>query len=342
MNNEKITQIKGRLFDGSKPLAIAAVLASNGRKTQLIYNNTRQTYHCDELRVSPRSGQSDRFIALPDGGQFQTGDHDFLDTLPHEVRSEGPVAWLEARMGIAVIGVFLIAVTLALGYFYGLPVVADKVVEKIPMATEQALSEQVLAWFEDKKWLTPTEQEEERRSVLRDSFNLLHQGLVSSAYITLEFRSSKMIGPNAFALPGGTIVITDQLIPLASSDEEILAVLAHEIGHVELRHSLRQVLQSSVVGLIAATVTGDAATLSAAVAGLPAVLAQSSYSRKFESEADDFALDLLKNHGISPSSFADIMEKLDTTEIGEVFSYISTHPITSERIAKARNAGESP
>jgi len=241
---------------------------------------------------------------------------------------------------VAIVGVMLIAATLVLGYFYGLPMAADKVVEKIPMETEQALSKQAMVWFEDHNFFSPTTQDPLHLEVLRDRFIELHRGLDKSHYITLEFRNSKAIGPNAFALPGGTIVITDQLMELASSDEEILAVLAHEIGHVELRHSLRQLLQSSAIGLVAATVTGDAATLSAAVAGLPAVLAQTKYSRKFEGEADDFALKLLKQHGISPAAFAEIMEKLENIESGVFPSYLSTHPITSERIAKARTAAE--
>jgi predicted Zn-dependent protease len=183
--------------------------------------------------------------------------------------------------------------------------------------------------------------DQDTQDALVERFGELHRGLPMSPHIRLEFRHSEILGPNAFALPGGVIVMTDQLVELAGSEEEILAVLAHEIGHVEERHSLRQILQSSGIALLAATVTGDAATVGTAVAGLPVILAQTSYSRGFETVADDFAFDLLRRNSISPAVFADFMERLDTdSELYEDLSFLSTHPVTSDRIERARGAGE--
>lgn len=176
------------------------------------------------------------------------------------------------------------------------------------------------------------------RNYLSEKFKLMKSGMSMSSHMELVFRDSPFLGPNALALPGGTIIVTDQLMELASTESEILTVIAHEIGHVELRHSLRQVLQSSAVGIAAATITGDAATLSAAVAGLPAVLVQTSYSRKFESEADAFAFKLLEQHNISPAIFASFMEKLEKARPERGLSFMSTHPLSSERIEKARMA----
>jgi len=160
----------------------------------------------------------------------------------------------------------------------------------------------------------------------------------------LEFRDSAFIGPNAFALPGGTIVITDAMIKTAQSPEEVLAVLAHEIGHVESRHALRHVLQSSAVGVVAASVTSDAASLSVAVAGLPVLLAQTKYSRDFEAEADEYGFQLLKQHQLSPDAFASLMERLtqkqESTE--RAYAFLSTHPVTAERIKRAREAAGQP
>ncbi len=96
----------------------------------------------------------------------------------------------------------------------------------------------------------------------------------------------------------------------AATTEEVLAVLAHEIGHVELRHTMRSVLQNSVVAAAAAAVTADAASLSVAIAGLPALVAQTKYSREFEAAADEYAFRLLKRKGYSPTAFASLMERL--------------------------------
>jgi predicted Zn-dependent protease len=148
------------------------------------------------------------------------------------------------------------------------------------------------------------------------------------------------MGANALALPGGIIVITDRMVLLAGSEDEIAAVLAHEIGHVELRHAMKQITQGSAAAAMAAVVTHDASSFTVAVAGLPTILATTRYSRKFETEADEYAFKLLKQHGISPAAFASLMEKLskDHEKEGKTMSFLSTHPVTTDRIKRALEA----
>lgn len=158
-------------------------------------------------------------------------------------------------------------------------------------------------------------------------------------YYHLEFRSGATFGPNALAFPGGIIVITDDMVKAAQSTE-VLGVLAHEIGHVELRHTMRSLLQNSVVGVAVAAVTSDAASLSVAIASLPVLLAQTKYSREFEAAADEYAFRLLKQKGYSPTAFASLMERLAEKEENKMgaFAYVSTHPVTAERVRRARKA----
>jgi Zn-dependent protease with chaperone function len=294
------------------------------------------------MTVSPRTGRADRFITLPDGAQFQCADHEVLDTLPQESSSEGLVAWLEERWGIALTCVAIIAAMLLVGYFYGLPAVANHVATRIPIKTQHALGQQALDWLDSNKWFGPTQLEKEKQGRIREDFKVLCGDLPFKDYYRLEFRNSSFIGPNAFALPGGTIVITDDMVKIAQSEEEVLAILAHEIGHVELRHTMRSILQNSAVAVVAAAVTSDAASLSVAVAGLPVLLAQTKYSREFETEADDYGFNLLKKRNYSPAAFASIMERLAEKhkEKRHRYSFISTHPITEERVERARAAAQ--
>jgi predicted Zn-dependent protease len=121
-------------------------------------------------------------------------------------------------------------------------------------------------------------------------------------------------------------------------------VLAHEIGHVERRHTMRHILRDSATAVVIATTTADAASLSVAVAGLPAMLATMEYSREFEAEADDYAFRLLQGAGISPLAFATIMERLQReleTDEDQELPFLSTHPGTTERIARARAAASA-
>ncbi len=332
--------IDGTFFDGLRPVAIQAQLVLSGPHARLTTDSLNLTYAQAELSVSPRITSADRFISLPDGRQFLCADQAFLDNLPQESPSEGVVAWLENRSLVALVSVILIAATLAAGYFYGLPYVARGLAARIPMETEQALGQQVLSWFDDESWLRPSQLDFEQREKIHRAFDRLCEGLSFESFYRLEMRSGRVFGPNAVALPGGIIVLTDELVELADSTNEIAAVLAHEIGHVELRHAMRGVLQNSIVAIAVAAVTADAANLGTAVAGLPAVLAQTKYSREFEADADKFAFDLLRHKGRSPEAFASIMTKLSEENGSRAvgFHYLSTHPATEERVKNAINA----
>ncbi len=82
----------------------------------------------------------------------------------------------------------------------------------------------------------------------------------------IRFRASK-IGPNALALPGGVIYVTDELVELAPDDDAVIGVLAHELGHIEQRHLMRRLFASAAVGAAAAVLFGDVSTVLAALAG---------------------------------------------------------------------------
>jgi len=330
--------LHGIYYDGRHPVGAQAELLFTGREAALTAADFSGRYYARRLLVSPRIGRADRFINLPDGGQFQCADHPFLASLPQESRSEGPVAWLEERWGVALAGVAVIAAILLSGYFYGLPAAAEHLAAKIPIETEQALGREALAWMDSNKWFRQTSLDKDRQKKIREGFEGLISNLPLRASYRLEFRDSHFTGPNAFALPGGSIVITDDMVKAAVSREEVLAVLAHEIGHVELHHTMRSVLQNSAVAVAVATVTADAASLSAAVAGLPALLAQTKYSREFEAEADDYAFRLLRQRNYPPAAFASLMERLEKKyEKGQhALDFISTHPSTAERVKRAR------
>lgn len=332
--------LQGRYYDGVRPVGTHATLIFTGSQAALIGAQITRRYSAGQLRVSPRVAHADRFIALPDGGQFQCSDHPLLDRLPHEVQSEGLVAWLEQRVSVAVASVGVIVFLVLSGYFYGLPAAADYVAARVPIETEQAVGERALAWLDSNEWFKPTRLSPDLQDRIRQGFEELHHGLPMDSHYHLEFRDSPFIGPNAFALPGGTIVITDAMVKVAESPDEVMAVLAHEIGHVERRHAMRHMLQDSAVAIGVAAVTSDAASLSVAVAGLPVVLARTRYSREFESEADDYAFRLLRQHGISPVAFATLMERLAARngDAGHALAFLSSHPVTAERIRRAREA----
>jgi len=340
-------------FDGQKPVGQPATLIWSERTAKLIGQQADQQYVFNQLRVSPRVGSADRFIALPDGGQLQCPDQTLLNKLPQESKTEDLVAWLERRWDIAIGCVAAMAACLISGYFYGLPAAAEYVALRVPLSYEVRIGEQGLKILDDQAWFQASQLPPEMRQRISDDFKNLVADLPIRKDLHLEFRhASPFIGANAFALPGGTIVITDQMVELTNSPGEVSAILAHEVGHVEMRHTLRHILQDSAAALIAATLTADAASMTLVVTGLPTLLLQASYSRQFESDADEFAFKLLKKHGYTPALFANIMERLENEKHAksekkgleqeglesDPLSFLSSHPVTRERVARARAA----
>lgn len=336
--------VEGHFFDGLQPVGVSAKMNFSGPNAALTAGTLSASYANSQLKVSPRIAVTERFISLPDGTQFLCADQTFLDTLPQESPSEGVVAWLESRWQVAIACIAAIIMTLLLGYFLGLPILAERLANHMPMTTEQVIGEQALKFFDEREWLGPSALNETTQVKILDGFNILHSDLPFREFYRLEFRSGqRILGANAMALPGGIIVITDELIEIADTVEEVLAVLAHEIGHVELRHSMRGILQDSIVAAAVAALTSDAATLNVAVAGLPAVLASTKYSREFETAADDYAFSLLKRNDYSPAAFASIIDKLaaESAKSSKNFGYFSTHPLKEERVEQALEATEN-
>jgi hypothetical protein len=135
-------------------------------------------------------------------------------------------------------------------------------------------------------------------------------------------------------MPDGTIILLDDLVKLIGDDQQILAVLAHELGHAHGRHGLQLLLQSSAVGAFLTFYIGDISHLLAAA---PAAVVQAKYSQSLERQADDYGAALLLNNGMSPALLADALKKLTESHPGiSMGSYLSNHPSTDERMRHLR------
>jgi Zn-dependent protease with chaperone function len=192
----------------------------------------------------------------------------------------------------------LTVLLLALGvlwafYRWGTPWAAAQLTRHVPLAWEQKLSERALAEI-DAYYMKPSRLAAERQTELRASFDQLaaRSGPTLRRYpgyqppLTLAFRSG--MPPNAFALPGGVIVMTDAMVEQArllpgTGDAALLGVLAHEIGHVQYRHGTRMVVEQGVLNIGFGLALGDVSALMTTGASLLTGLA---YSRSHEAEAD--------------------------------------------------------
>ena len=139
---------------------------------------------------------------------------------------------------------------------------------------------------------------------------------------------------NAFAMPGGHIVVFLQLLKEISSKEELAALLGHEGAHVTLRHSTKHIFKSLSTYLLVSALFGDMSGLSAILVQQAGQLNQLSYSRELEKEADETGLETLVSNHIDPQGMLDLFNTLQKgSEKGdEVPEFLSTHPMTENRV----------
>ena len=139
---------------------------------------------------------------------------------------------------------------------------------------------------------------------------------------------------NAFALPGGWLVINSGLIAQAESPDEVAGVVAHEMAHVMHRHGLKRVAHS--LGVVAAVqlLIGDLGGLAASASQLATLAAVNDYSRDAEREADATGVALMHQAGADPYAMAVFFERLEEkgNDIPDFLSWVSTHPSHHERI----------
>ncbi|MBV7397456.1 M48 family metallopeptidase [Mameliella sediminis] len=145
---------------------------------------------------------------------------------------------------------------------------------------------------------------------------------------------------NAFAAPGGQVVILRGLLDTAQGPDEVAGVLAHEIGHVESRDATRHALRTAGSAGLLTMLIGDF-TGGAAIALVGEQLITAAYTRDAEAAADQFALDMLRDANISASGFARFFDELGDLQGIEIPAYLSSHPVTAERADQARDFARS-
>jgi len=321
-------------YDGVHPMGepVSIRVTDNGRATVV---GLETSFACDwmDIEVTSQLGQTTRSLKFPNGAKCESRAHNAINRLQDQFTRSTFGKTLHALEShwhyVLVATIIVIAVTWGM-IIYGIPSLANRVALAVPASVDEHLSEGSLELL-DQHILSASELDENHKQRLQNKFAAMADSSNDAHDYRLLFRRG--VGPNAFALPSGHIVVTDELIEVADHDEEVLAVLAHEIGHVVYKHGLRSVLQSSAVALLLTAVTGDIGSASGFAAAMPIILLETNYSRKFEREADQYAFDYMQAHDFDTKHFATILKKItkDDSNDESVFTYLSTHPSTSDR-----------
>lgn len=331
-----MTTVHAHYYNGENSTPIETQLRwENEQLVVELSNGDKHLYALAELRFSQRLGNTHRHIYLPGGAQCSTRDNDFVDTLSKLKGGNhlgSLVHTLESHWRLVVVFVFiLVAGSWALVQF-GIPYLATRVAYALPTEADVALGRNSLDAM-DRVLFTPSKLDSKTQQRLQTRFLQMVRHLDDKHPFRLEFRDGGMIGPNALALPSGIIVMTDQMVQLAQDDDELVAVLAHEFGHIVHRHATRTVLQNSAVALLFATLTGDIVSISSLSATLPTILTQAKYSREFESEADHFAIRYMHQQHIDPRHMANLFARLlKQAGADDGPSFLQSHPALKDRI----------
>lgn len=317
------------------------------------FSSTDDPYSYPSIKIiaSPRIQNSTRFLTLPNGLHFETQDNDQVDQIANLFGFKKLGDKSKAK-GILSMSILALVLLLSWLFFkFGITESTNKVANMIPVEVLVQQGEEAYSNISDVHF-TDSKLDSKRIDSLTAQFKTLLPIVDNGFNYQLHIKESKTLGANAFAFPSGDIVVTDGLINLAKDDHEIMAVLLHEIGHVENRHAMRSLVQSSTLLLIAITVSGDLASLSTLLVGLPAILLNSNYSRKMESEADLYAIDEMKKRDMEPKKLFNLLsriaekeaekrkagnkqgeEKDDEEKNGESEQgYFNSHPHLQERI----------
>lgn len=292
------------------------------------YGNTEKRYFARDYEYLPSVGKSPHALMMTDGARVE-----FIDGVPKWLHLEnhalfGKISQMETRW--TWIGASLVVMcAFVFGVFkFGIPMTAHHIAQRMPADALMSVGNQAEEYVME--FTKPSTLPKARQ----DEIIALYGKLNGNPKAKVIVRAGGGIGANALAIPNNTIVITDELINLTDDDRQILAVLAHEQGHLVHRHSLEQAISSLGVGILVVVITGDTSDL---LLALPTLLASADYSQKAEMEADKFAIDELKRLGISPIHLADFfrrMQKEHGSEQGH-WTILSTHPETDKRIEQA-------
>jgi Zn-dependent protease with chaperone function len=317
-------------FDGRSTRVRVVALSLAGEDLVIAGEDINLRIPFAEVGVDERLGRAPRRLRLPDGTFCEVRDLDALDILlSSTAHRDGWVDRMQRHLHFALFAAAACVVIAFAVYRWGLPWAAAEGARHLPSAVGKTLSLQALKVL-DGKILVPSKIAGERRRTLGAEFHALQLPEGGSADSELLFRGSPQLGANAFTLPDGTILVLDDLITAIDDDQQLLAVLAHELGHARGRHSLQLLLQSSAVGAFWTIYVGDISTLLAAA---PTALLQARYSQDLERQADDYGAALLAHNGMSPALLAEALKKLAASHAGtSTGGYLSSHPSTDERM----------
>ena len=278
-------------------------------------------------------------VGLPDGGTIWLPAD---SAMGRELGGQSLMAQIAGSWSLAVCA--LVALMALVFWFdrQGVSLLARAALPLIPKSLDDAIGKRVEEQLAA-TWMKPSQLPAQRQQVIRARFADVAGRVFPGVALDVRFaRQADRPGLNAMSLPNGTLVVFDGLAA-ALSDDELIAVLGHEAGHVKHRHAMRHLVQGAGLLSLAGVVAGD---FSSVAAGTLASAQTLSYSRDAERESDAEAQRLiLREHLPNETLVGAWVKVLDQMRrdgrVDGGAAWLSTHPPIGERIESARRAAQN-
>ena len=292
-------------------------------------------------------GAANRFIFFSDKNQknisIYTADKKVLKD-PFLSKNEAFISEIKKSKKVlnkiwkgALITLTFFIVTIA-GLYLCKDIMVEKIANKVPVSWENKVGEKLFSTLSlNYRFI--------KNDSLKNEFLIVAKPLfkqIEAKGYTIDLYFVKNSEINAFALPGGKVIIQTGLIENAKSWEEVLGVLSHELAHVTRRHHLRGIINNIGIFTLISVAFGDISAIAGTAANLGGELASLSNSRAFENEADETGWEYMVKAKINPAGFISFFETLknenkketaiDSTLSKVDLSFLSTHPNTQDRI----------
>ncbi|MDD7910505.1 M48 family metallopeptidase [Pseudovibrio exalbescens] len=321
-------------YDGESPVRRDVLLYQLGQLLLVTDRAThselfRATSDCFQLKNDGHGGVHVSFSEHLKRGEISVVAESTRQSLERgfgkQVQSlEGNTNWSYVGLGFGAVA-FTAAVLI-----FVLPLLAGKLVGMLPLWVEEEVAQHVEETFKGTSvhCTSPLGDAGLNRLVARLSHD-------EDLPFPLKVQVLKSPIANAYALPGGRIFILSGIFEEVKNPEALAGVLAHEMGHIKNRDSMKSIVNAAGVGIVVSVFLGDLTGGSLAAVVSQNLLNQ-KYSRDIEREADQYAINLLNRKKIPADG---LLAFLSSMEEDTEFELLSSHPVTQERLALLQDQG---
>ncbi|MFQ3189820.1 MAG: Zn-dependent protease with chaperone function [Paraglaciecola sp.] len=328
------------LLGRSQCLPVTVLMtASGGLRIVDLSNQLLVETANSQIKVAEKLASVPREFSLYDQGLVVVDSTAAVDTWIASNSKQNKVSKLEKSMSTVLLCTILVPIFLFVFFKYLIPSSAILFADYVPKSLVNIASKHTLSAL-DSSILAETSLDDETRNNYQNMWQDVISKIDVPTQFNIQFRQSETMGANAFALPNGTIVITDELVKLIDDDHDLLtAILLHEIGHIEHKHSMRLISEALATSIAVNYFFADLGGLVEFFAGISNTVVQNQFSQKLEWEADNYALSKLDELGMDRESFADAMKKLADTlpKESKLTLLLQSHPSMQSRIDNARD-----